>query len=185
MTERDPDKHITTRAGRKALIDPQWTEIQPAAVRELRAQLRSEEAAREAVQDAYLELMNSDEVQPGVNLLELVCIFAKRIATRGRVQRQRRFGLLRRHWQDWERSLKQTLTPDRLHALQEHLASVDRILLEFPAETRDIFKAHIAGEPRSEIAARLRIEPHRVYRLVVEVHTRILEVLPMPGEREP
>lgn len=181
MTERDPDKHITTPAERKALIDPQWPEIQPAAVRELRPQLRSEEAACEAVQEAYLELMNSDEVQPGVDLLELVCVFAKRIATRGRVQRQRRLGLLKQHWQDTEPGP----TPDRVHALQEHLASVDRILRGFPAETRDIFQAHIAGEPRSEIAARLRIEPHKVYRIVAEVHTRILEELPMPGEREP
>lgn len=184
MTERDPDKKITTPAERQALIDPQWPEIHPVAIRVLRTQLRSEEAAHEAVHEAYLELLNSDEVQPGVDLLELTCVVAKRIATRLRVQRQRRQSLLRLHWQDSECAPKQTLPPDRILAQREHQASVDRILLKFPAEARDIYRACVAGELRSEIAARLRIERHKVYRMVEKIHARILKELPMPGERE-
>jgi RNA polymerase sigma-70 factor (ECF subfamily) len=147
----------------RAFVTEVFVRCQRALLRYLKCLLSRREDAEEVAQETYLRLLNAAPLEPS----EIrVRAFVFKVATNLAYDR---FRQRRSHGQHDEAALDALLdeapAPDRLLALEQALAVVERTLLELPVRCREVFLLRVSAEwSYQAIAARLGVSKRTVER---------------------
>jgi DNA-directed RNA polymerase specialized sigma24 family protein len=185
VSHQTPPKH--TPLDPKDPFDQRWFHIEGAVLRLLRARLKFDDEACDALTDVYLEMRDRANTGTILDLQSYALGMAKNIAA-ARIRNRSlhlRLNLRFVEEQSAARGDADELTPERICDGLQEFERTGRVFEQLPAETRGICEADACGETAQAIAERFGLELHTVYRQLRITRQWLRRKLGLARDRKP